>query len=253
MSKFKFLALFGMLLFCVLQRAAQADEIKVAVASNFTAPMKQIAALFQKQSGHTVMLSFGSTGKLYAQIKNGAPYDIFVAADVKTPQRLDQDGMTVAGSRFVYALGQLVLWSVQPGVVEDKGEVLRQGHFAKLAIADPKLAPYGLAAKQTLMALGVWNTLQAKLVLGENITQAWQFVATENAKLGFVALSQVMKFGHVTRGSWWIVPAKLHQPIRQSAVLLSVTKNNASAQAFLAFLQGKQARAIIRDFGYGLP
>ncbi|MDX8379028.1 MAG: molybdate ABC transporter substrate-binding protein [Gallionella sp.] len=253
MSQFKRLALFGILLIGVLLPSAYADEIKVAVASNFTAPMKQIAALFQKQTGHAVTLSFGSTGKFYAQIKNGAPYDIFVAADMKTPQRLDQDGMTVVGSRFVYALGKLVLWSAQPGVVENKGDVLRKGHFAKLAIADPKLAPYGLAAKQTLAGLGLWNTLQEKLVLGENITQAWQFVATENAKLGFVALSQIMKSGQVTRGSWWIVPSKLHQPIRQSAVLLSVAKDNASAQAFLGFLKGKQTRAIIRDFGYGLP
>jgi molybdate transport system substrate-binding protein len=230
-----------------------AGEVNAAVASNFSAPMKQIAALFQQQSGDTVKLSFGSTGKFYAQIKDGAPFDVFFAADSATPQRLEGEGMTVNGSRFVYALGNLVLWSEQPGYVDDKGEVLRKGSYGKLAIADPKLAPYGMAAKETLEKLNLWDSVQRKLVMGENITQTYQFAATGNVELAFVALSQVMRDGKVSAGSWWIVPQEMYNPIRQSAVLLSGAKDKEAAQAFLDFLKGKQAAAVIRSFGYELP
>ena len=230
-----------------------AGEVSAAVASNFSAPMEQIAALFQQQSGDTVKLSFGSTGKFYAQIKSGAPFDVFVAADSATPQRMEEEGLTVGGSRSVYALGKLVLWSAQAGYVDDKGEVLRKGGYSKLAIADPKLAPYGMAAKQTLDELGLWDVVQSKLVTGENITQAWQFAATGNVELAFVALSQVMRDGKVREGSWWLVPAHMYNPIRQSAVLLSGAKDKAAAQAFLDFLKSEKAAAIIRGFGYELP
>jgi molybdate transport system substrate-binding protein len=230
-----------------------ADEINAAVASNFSAPMKQIAALFEQQSGDTVKLSFGSTGKFYAQIKGGAPFDVFFAADTATPQRLEDEGLTVSGSRFVYALGGLVLWSTQPGYVDDRGAVLRKGDYTRLAIADPKLAPYGMAAKQTLEKLALWNSIRNRMVMGENITQTYQFVATGNAELGFVALSQVMRDGKVSQGSWWRVPAQMYKPIRQSAVLLSGAKDKVAAQAFLDFLKSEKAAAVIRSYGYELP
>jgi molybdate transport system substrate-binding protein len=230
-----------------------AAEVNAGVASNFSAPMKQIAALFEQQSGDTVKLSFGSTGKFYAQIKGGAPFDVFFAADTATPQRLEEEGLTVNGSRFVYALGKLVLWSAQPNFVDDQGRVLRKGDYEKLAIADPKLAPYGMAAKQTLEKLAMWNSIRDKLVMGENITQAYQFVATGNAELGFVALSQVMRDGKVSAGSSWLVPPDMYKPIRQSAVLLSGAKDKAAAQAFLDFLKSDKAAAVIRSYGYALP
>ena len=230
-----------------------ASEVNAAVASNFSAPMKQIADVFQKESGDTVKLSFGSTGKFYEQIRGGAPFDVFFAADTATPQRMEQEGLTVNGSRFVYALGKLVLWSAQPGYVDDKGAVLRKGGFGKLAIADPKLAPYGVAAQQTLEQLGLWDALQPKLVTGENITQTYQFVATGNAELGFVALSQVMRDGKLSAGSSWLVPSDMYQLIQQSAVLLAGAKDKAAAQAFLDFLKGDKAAAVIRSYGYALP
>ncbi|HEY0665255.1 MAG TPA: molybdate ABC transporter substrate-binding protein, partial [Gallionella sp.] len=204
-------------------------------------------------SGHSVNVSLGSSGKIYAQIVGGAPFDVFLAADEEIPKLLTQQGLAVGGSRFVYAQGRLALWSLQPGFVDDKGKVLRNGIYNKLAIADPKLAPYGMAAKETLEKLAMWNGLQRKLVKGENITQTYQFAATENAELAFVALSQIMRDGKVSGGSWWIVPSDLHRPIRQSAVLLSGAKDAAAAQAFLDFLKGKKAAAVMRSYGYELP
>lgn len=243
-----FAALSGLISLPVL-----AGEVSAAVASNFSAPMRQIVTLFEQQSGDTVKLSFGSTGKFYAQIRGGAPFDVFFAADTATPQRLEDEGLTVGGSRFVYALGKLVLWSAQPNLVDDQGRVLRKGSYEKLAIADPKLAPYGMAAKQTLEKLAMWNSIRNKLVMGENITQTYQFAATGNAELGFVALSQVMRDGKVSAGSSWLVPSDMYQPIRQSAVLLSDAKDKAAAQAFLDFLKTKNAAAVIRSYGYELP
>jgi len=241
------------MLFGLISSPVFAGEVSAAVASNFSAPMQRIADLFQKESGNTVKLSFGSTGKFYAQISGGAPFDVFIAADTATPQRLEKEGLAISGSRFVYAQGKLVLWSAQPGYVDDKGEVLRKGSYSKLAIADPKLAPYGLAAKQTLEKLDLWDVVQGKLVTGENISQTYQFAATGNVSLAFVALSQVMRDGRVTEGSWWIVPSRMYTPIQQSAVLLSGAKDRAAAQAFLDFLKGENAAVIIRSFGYELP
>jgi len=232
---------------------ACAGEVRLAVASNFSAPMERIAALFQQESGHAVKVSLGSSGKFYAQIKEGAPFDVFLAADENYPRLLEQEGLAVANSRFVYALGKLVLWSATPGLVDDKGTVLGKGTYHKIAYADPKLAPYGLAAKETMEELGLWNAVQSKLVMGESITQTYQFAATGNADLAFIALSQITKEGLVTAGSWWVVPAHLYNPIRQSAVLLSAAEDQAAAQAFLAFLKSEKAVAIIRGFGYELP
>ena len=231
-------------------RQAVAEEVQVAVAANFTAPMQVIAADFEKDTGHKALLAFGATGKFYAQIKNGAPFDVLLAADDETPARLEKENAAIAGSRFTYAIGTLVLWSAKPGYVDGQGEVLRKGDFARLAIANPKLAPYGQAATEVMAALKVSETLAPKLVQGENIAQTFQFVSTGNAELGFVALSQVMKDGKVSEGSAWIVPANLHQSIRQDAVLLTPGRDNPAAAALLRYLQGEKARAVIHSFGY---
>lgn len=229
---------------------ALADVAQLAVAANFMAPMQKIAASFEASSGHKLQLASGSTGKFYAQIKNGAPFDLLLAADDETPARLEQEGAAVAGSRFTYATGKLALWSASPDRVDAKGEVLRQGKFAHLALANPKLAPYGRAAQETLQALGLSDALQSKLVMGENIAQAQQFVATGNAELGFVALSQVWRDGKFTSGSAWLVPEKLHTPIRQDVVLLQHGRNNAAAAALLKYLQSNATKAVIASYGY---
>jgi molybdate transport system substrate-binding protein len=229
---------------------ALAAEASVAVAANFTAPMQKIAADFERDTGHKVLLAFGSTGKFYAQIKNGAPFEVFFAADDKTPARLEQEGFAVAGSRFTYAIGQLALWSARPGYVDDQGAVLKQGAFTHLAIANPKLAPYGAAATETLNRLGLLAALQPKFVQGENIAQTFQFVSTGNAELGFVALSQVTEGGKLKSGSAWIVPSALHAPIRQDAVVLTRGKDNAAALALMKYMKQDKARAIIRAYGY---
>ena len=235
-----------------LSAPLQAAELSVAVAANFTAPMQKIAAAFEKETGHKLALSFGSTGKFYAQIKNGAPVEVLFAADDETPARLEQEGQSVAGTRFTYAIGKLVLWSKHPGLVDGKGEVLRTGSFERIALADPKLAPYGAAAMQTLTQLGLADTLSSKFVQGENIGQAYQFVATQNAPLGFVALSQVYAEGRVTEGSAWIVPETLYEPIRQDALILAKGKDNTAAAELMRYLQGDAAKAVIRSYGYGL-
>ena len=227
-----------------------AAEVSVAVAANFTAPMKQIAAAFERDTGHKAALAFGSTGKFYAQIAHGAPFQMLLAADDKTPARLVHDGLAVDSTRFTYAVGKLVLWSRQRGLVDDRGEVLSTGTFERLALADPKLAPYGAAAIETMTALGQLQRLQPRFVQGENIAQAYQFVATGNAPLGFVALSQVYADGRITQGSGWIVPAKLHAPIRQDAVILKTGADNPAAVALAAYLRSEKARTIIRAFGY---
>ena len=245
--------LLGALLFGASLQAANAGEVNAAVAANFTEPMEQIVKLFQAESGHTVRVSLGSTGKFYSQIQNGAPFDVLVAADEKVPQRLEKEGLALDGSRFVYAVGKLVLWSAQPGLVDAKGAILRKGNYNKLAIGDPKLASYGTAAKEALEDMGLWSVIQGKLVTGENITQTYQFAATGNAELGFIALSQISKGGKVTGGSWWIVPAHHYKPIEQSAVMLSSAKDAEASKAFLAFLKGPQAATVIRSYGYELP
>jgi molybdate transport system substrate-binding protein len=234
----------------LLSPLARAEEVQVAVAANFTAPMKAIVAEFEKLTGHKAQLSFGATGKFYAQIKNGAPFQVFLSADDETPAKLEQEGLAEAGSRFTYAVGTLALWSARPDFVDAKGEVLSRGAFAHLALANPKLAPYGAAAMETLEKLGLAASLRAKFVQGENIAQTHQFVVSGNAELGFVALSQVMKDGRIGAGSAWIVPAGMHRPIRQDAVILNPGRDKAAANALLRYLRGRRAQAIIRAHGY---
>lgn len=234
----------------VFASVAHAEDIDVAVAANFTAPSQQIAADFEKATGHHVKLAFGATGKFYAQIKNGAPFQVLLSADDETPAKLETEGLGVAGSRFTYAIGTLVLWSAKPDLVDAKGEVLSKGGFNKIAIANPKAAPYGAAAIETLTALGLRAAVEPKFVQGENISQTFQFVSTGNADLGFVALSQVTKDGKLTGGSAWIVPAKFHTPIRQDAVLLAPGKDSVAAKAFLTYLKTDAAKAVIRSYGY---
>lgn len=231
---------------------AFADEVQVAVAANFTQPMQKIAAGFAQATGHKVIPIYGSTGKFYAQIKNGAPFEVLLAADDETPAKLEQEGAAVAGTRFTYARGKLVLWSAKPGVVDDKGEVLKKGAFDHLALANPRLAPYGAAALEAMQALGVKEAVQPKLVQAENIAQAHQFIASGNALLGFVALSQVIKDGKIADGSAWIVPARLYSPIRQDAVLLEKGRAKPAAVALLNYLKSEPARAVIQSFGYEL-
>jgi molybdate transport system substrate-binding protein len=230
--------------------AARADEVQIAVAANFTVPAKLIAAGFEQETGHKAQLAFGATGKFYAQIRNGAPFEVLLAADDETPARLEQEGAAVAGTRFTYATGRLVLWSAKPGYVDDKGGVLAKGDFRHLSIANPKLAPYGAAAVEVLTAMKLIDLLQPKFVQAENIAQAFQFVATGNAELGFVALSQVFINGRITEGSAWIVPARLHQPIRQDAVILDRGKGKPATEAWLKYLKGDKAKVVIRSFGY---
>lgn len=231
---------------------SHAAQVSVAVAANVAAPMQKIAQAFAQDTGHTAVVALGSTGKFYTQIKNGAPFQVLLAADDETPARLDKEGLAVAGTRFTYATGRLVLWSKTPGLVDDQGAVLRKGTFPHIALADPKLAPYGAAARQTLEKMGLLAALQPRMVQGENIGQAYQFVASGNAALGFVALSQVMAEGRLAEGSAWVVPAHWHAPLRQDAVLLSSGQDNPAALALLAYLKGEKARTILRAFGYEL-
>jgi molybdate transport system substrate-binding protein len=230
-----------------------AAEVSVAVAADFAAPMERLAPLFQKESGHTLKVSAGASGKLYAQIKGGAAFDVFLSADEDMPRQLMIDGLASGGSRFVYATGSLVLWSDLPDLVDENGAVLNKGNFNMLAIANPRYSPYGVAAKETLTKLTMWNSIQEKLTKGESVTQAYQLAATEKVDLALIALSQVMRDGKVTSGSWWIVPPEMHKPIRQSAVLLSHAKDPAAAKEFLAFLKSEKARAVMRGFGYEAP
>lgn len=234
----------------LLSLNANAGEVQVAVAANFTAPMQRIATEFEKDSGHKAALMSGATGKFYAQISHGAPFEVFLSADDETPARLEKDGLAVAGSRFTYATGRLVLWSPREGYVDDKGEVLKKGDFRHLAIANPRTAPYGAAALQVLGKLGLQPALTPRFVQGENIAQTHSFVVSGNAELGFVALAQVYKDGRLGAGSAWIVPASLHAPIRQDAVLLMKGASNPAAAALLKYLKSDKARAIIRSFGY---
>ncbi len=231
---------------------APAAEVAVAVAANFTAPLEKLATVFEKQSGHHLVVSSGSSGKLYLQITAGAPFAVLLSADAERPLRLEREGAAVPGTRFTYALGTLVLWSRDPGLVDPAGAVLAGGRFRHLAIPNPELAPYGAAARQVLQSLGLWQKLAPRLVQGEDLGQTFQFVATGNAELGFVALSQVRAAGG-PRGSLWLVPAARYHPIEQQAVLLARGKDDPAARAFLDFLRSAPARALIQEFGYGLP
>jgi molybdate transport system substrate-binding protein len=234
--------------------AARADTVNIAVAANFAAPAKALAEVLHQTTGHTANLSFGATGAFTAQIENGAPFDVLMSADAQSPARLKAEGLTVLGSRQTYAIGRLALWSAQPGLVDEQGKVLGSGRFDKLAIANPKLAPYGQAALQTLEKLGLTAQLKPKLVIGENIGQTYQFVASGNAPLGFVALSQVMKGGKpAAGGSLWVVSDTLHAPIVQDAVLLRHGVTNPAARAWLALLRSLAAQNLIRGYGYAVP
>lgn len=243
------------LVFCLALIAPSvfAETVLVAVASNFTKPMTEIAEAFEKATGHTAKLSFGSSGKFVSQLENGAPFEVFLSADDEKPLKLEQADLAVAGSRFTYALGTLVLWSAKPGYVDDQGQILSKGGFQHLALADPKLAPYGVAALDVLKTMGLQEKLQALLVQGENISQAHQYVSTGNAELGFVALSQVIADGKIAEGSGWIIPADRHAPIRQDAVLMKIGAENPAAPALLAYLKSAPALAIMQKYGYGLP
>jgi molybdate transport system substrate-binding protein len=232
--------------------SALADEVQVAVAANFTAPIQAIARDFEKDTGHKLVASFGATGQFYTQIKNGAPFEVFLAADDTTPAKLESENQTVKGSRFTYAVGTLALWSAKEGYVDDKGQVLKGNQYQHLSIANPKAAPYGLAATQTLDKLGLTDATKARIVEGQSIAQAYQFVQTGNAELGFVALSQVFKDGKLTSGSAWIVPADLHEPIKQDAVILNKGKDNPAAKALMEYLKGPKAAAVIKSYGYEL-
>jgi len=229
---------------------AAADTAHIAVAANFAMPMKVLAARFERATGHTLTLSSGSTGKFYAQIKNGAPFDVLLAADDDTPARLQREGDAVATRN--YAIGKLALWSANANLIDGTDAVLKQNRFGRLAVANPKLAPYGAAAKEALGKLGLFDVVAGKLVVGENIGQTYQFAASGNADLGFVALSQIMQDGKLTQGSMWLVPSQLYSPIRQDAALLKHGADNAAARALLDFLGTPGAQAIIRSYGYDL-
>lgn len=232
--------------------SAQAAEVQVAVAANFAGPFQKVAADFAAETGHTAVTITGSTGKFYAQIKAGAPFEVLLAADDETPKKLADEGLAVKGHQFTYAKGKLVLWSAKPGFVDAQGEVLAKGSFEHLALANPKLAPYGAAGVETLKALKLYDGLAGKIVQGDNIAQTQQFIATGNAELGFVALAQVAPPDKPFVGSMWVVPAKLYTPILQDATLLTKGEANPAATALLKFLKSEKARTIIKSYGYEL-
>lgn len=232
--------------------SAQADQVQVAVAANFAGPFQKIAADFAADTGHTAVAITGSTGKFYTQIKSGAPFEVLLAADNETPKKLEDEGLAVKGQHFTYAKGTLVLWSAKPGLVDSQGQVLSKGRFNRVALANPKLAPYGAAAEQALKALGLYDSLLPKFVQGDSIAQALQFIASGNAELGFVALSQVAPPDKPALGSWWVVPPKLYAPILQDATLLKKGEGNPAAAALMKYLRSDKAQAVIKAYGYGL-
>ncbi|MDO9423850.1 MAG: molybdate ABC transporter substrate-binding protein [Methylobacter sp.] len=254
----------------LLSQASWAVTVLVAVASDFTKPMTEIAAAFEKATGHTAKLSFGSSGKAFAQIQSGAPFDLYLSASEKYPLELEKSGFAVSGSHFVYAIGKLVLWSATPGYVDGQGEILKTGDFKHIALADPSHAPYGVVAVEVMNSLGVLDKLRPLFVMGENISQTFQFVSTGNAELGFVGLAQVIDVnsgkasapahapylrpvGKIGSGSGWIIPDNLHSPFRQMAVLLKTGAENPAAHALADFLKSPPALAIIEKYGFGLP
>jgi molybdate transport system substrate-binding protein len=234
----------------LLSMPVLAGQVRVAVASNFAETLRAIAALYESRTEHSVLISTGSTGKHYAQIRHGAPFDVFLAADTRRPELLEHEGLAQPGSRYTYAIGKLVLWSPQADLIDSEGRILEQGTFRYLSIANPRHAPYGRAAQQVLEHRGLWSEVQGRLVRGENIGQAYQYVASGNAELGFVASSQIRQPGQGMKGSYWMVPQVLYEPVEQQAVLL---RDNDNARDFLAFMQTDEVRSIISDFGYGVP
>ena len=239
--------------FQILLTNAAADEVRVAVAANFLSTLNEIVQNFERETGHTVMISSGSSGKLFAQVKHGAPFDVFLSADSARPRLMEEEGLAVHGSRFTYAVGRLTLWSADPHLIRGDGTlVLENGNFQHLAIANPKTAPYGVAARKTLQGLGLWDQVKDRIVQGENIGQTFQFVFSQNAQMGFVSLSQVLDPKINGAGSRWDVPANLYDPLNQQAVLLIQGQHNKAAIAFLNYVKGTKARNIIERFGYGL-
>ena len=250
----KVIQLFTIIALLAASFISKAETTLVAVATNFTKPMTEIVDLFEKKTGHSAKLSFGSSGKFVAQIENGAPFEVFLAADDKTTAKVQQDGFAVEGSNFIYAIGKLVLWSATANLVDGEGEILSKGGFKHIALADPKLAPYGAAALEVLKTKGLADKLKPLFVQGENITQTQQFISTGNAELGFIALSQVIDpdKGKIVNGSAWQVPENLYSPILQGAVLLKKGEDNPAAPALLEFLKSPEAKAVISKYGYGL-
>ncbi len=227
-------------------------QAQVAVAANFAEPIKAIAAVLQKTTGHTIKVTLGATGKLYAQIKNGAPFDVLLSADTATPEKLEKEGLGQPGSRFTYATGKLVLWSAKVGRVDDKGQVLKAADLGKVSFANPKVAPYGAATVQTIDKLGLTAALTPKLVQGESIGQTYTFASTGNADVGFVAMSQVLEGGRLKSGSMWVVPQELYSPIRQDAVLMQTSASNEAAQELMKLLKSPNIKDLIRSYGYEL-
>lgn len=240
-------AILSMVFACALSSAACADPVRIAVAANFAGAAQALGRQFEAESGHAPTFVFGSTGMHYAQIVNGAPFDVFLAADVERPRLLDQQQLIVPGTRFTYAVGRIVLWSMRENYVDDGGAVLAGTTFPRLAIADPELAPYGRAARQALIALGHWQRLAPRIVRGKNVSQAFGFVRTGNAALGIVAASQVAALGGAAPGSAWAIPVDLYEPIAQQAVLL---RDEPAGRAFIVFLRSDAARAVIIAHGY---
>ncbi len=242
----------AILLVTLAHTTTHAAEAQVAVAANFAEPIKAIAAVLEKTTGHTLKISIGASGAIYTQIRNGAPFDVCLSADQQRPELLENDGLAQPGTRFTYATGQLVLWSVKAGRVDAKGEVLKAADLGKVAYANPKTAPYGAAAVQVIGRLGLGAALAPKLVQGESIGQTFGFVKTGNADVGFVAMSQVLLGGRLKEGSMWAVPPALHDPIRQDAVILKRGANNEAAQALIKLLQSPNIKELIRSYGYEL-
>lgn len=247
-----FSALSAFLCVVVAHTAAHAAEAQVAVAANFAEPMKAIAAVLEKTTGHTLRISTGASGAFYTQIRNGAPFDAFLSADNERPELLEKDGLAQPGTRFTYATGKLVLWSVKPGRVDAQGAVLKAADLGRVAHANPKTAPYGAAAVQVLDKLGLRDAITPKLVQGEIIGQTFNFVKTGNADVGFVAMSQVLEGGKLKEGSMWVIPQTHYDPIRQDAVLLKRGADNEAAKELFKLLQSPDIKDLIRSYGYGL-
>mgnify|MGYP006095769061 FL=1 len=241
----KFLRAFILAMYCF---SASAETITIAAASNFTVAMNDIIGRFEAETGHEVRVSYGSSGRFYAQISNGAPFDAFFSADDEKPALLELNEL--ASGRFTYAIGTLALWSKSPGLEFDQGAYLSRGLFNKLSMANPRLAPYGKAAVEVLASLGLEESTRSRWVQGESITQTYQFIDSENADLGFVALSQIMKDGRILQGSAWLVPSELHSPIRQDAVLLNRAEGKQAALDFLDYVQSISVKTIIKSYGY---
>ena len=237
---------------CVFLMAAnaQAAEIKVAVASNFANMLKEIAVEFQKDTGHQLAITPGATGKFYAQISNGAPFDVFLSADDETPRKLAQEGKAIAASQFTYAIGRLALWSPNPEMVDKNADILKTDKFKFIAIANAKVAPYGQAAVQTMQKLGVLTKIEPRVVQGESISQTYQFVSTGNAQLGFVALSQIFENGKIKTGSAWIVPEEMHEQLKQDAVVLQSCKHMSACQALMDYLKSEKVKKMMASYGY---